>query len=81
LLGGTAPAVLNAANEVCVEAFLDGRLAFIDIIDTVAKVLADHSVGNLRTVADVVDAERWARRRALELTAVAPTPTQEPPVA
>jgi 1-deoxy-D-xylulose-5-phosphate reductoisomerase len=83
LLGGTAPAVLNAANEVCVEAFLDGRLAFVDIIDTVAKVLADHQVGNLETVDDVVDAEKWARDRASSMTAAAHprTPTQEPPAA
>jgi 1-deoxy-D-xylulose-5-phosphate reductoisomerase len=79
LLGGTAPAVLNAANEVCVQAFVDGRLAFVDIVDTVAKVLADHPVGNLRTVADVVDAETWARDHARALTAS--SPTQEPPVA
>jgi 1-deoxy-D-xylulose-5-phosphate reductoisomerase len=82
-LGGTAPAVLNAANEVCVAAFLAGRLAFTDIIDTVAKVLADHQVGNLRTVADVVDAQTWARDRALAMTAAAAptTPDQEPPAA
>ena len=35
--GGTAPAVYNAANEVCVEAFRAGRLAFVDIVDTVAE--------------------------------------------
>ncbi len=40
--GGTAPAVLNAANETCVEAFLAGRLPFLAIVDTVAAVLAEH---------------------------------------
>ncbi|MGI8612840.1 MAG: 1-deoxy-D-xylulose-5-phosphate reductoisomerase [Nocardioidaceae bacterium] len=40
--GRTAPAVLNAANEVCVERFLDGRLPFLGIVDTVAAVLAEH---------------------------------------
>jgi 1-deoxy-D-xylulose-5-phosphate reductoisomerase len=83
-LGGTAPAVLNAANEVCVEAFLDGRLAFTDIVETVARVLEDHTVGNLRTVADVVDAETWARDQARQLTTGARNPripTQEPPAA
>ncbi len=66
--GGTAPAVLNAANEVCVEAFLAGRLSFLGIVETVSRVLADHTVGNLRTVSDVVDAETWARDRAHALT-------------
>ena len=41
--GGTAPAVLNAANEVCVEAFLAGRLRFLAIVETVSRVLADHA--------------------------------------
>ncbi|MCW2868636.1 MAG: 1-deoxy-D-xylulose-5-phosphate reductoisomerase, partial [Marmoricola sp.] len=40
--GGTAPAVYNAANEVCVQAFRDGRLGFVEIVDTVGRVLAAH---------------------------------------
>ena len=55
--GGTAPAVFNAANEVCVAAFLAGRLPFTGIVDTVAQVLAEHEVGNLATLADVLEAE------------------------
>jgi 1-deoxy-D-xylulose-5-phosphate reductoisomerase len=43
--GGTAPAVLNAANEVCVEAFLASRIAFLDIPDLVARCL-DHAAGS-----------------------------------
>ncbi|HEU4913112.1 MAG TPA: 1-deoxy-D-xylulose-5-phosphate reductoisomerase [Actinomycetes bacterium] len=66
--GGTAPAVYNAANEVCVAAFLAGRLPFTGIVDTLARVVEDHEPGNLNSVADVVDAERWARDRATELT-------------
>jgi len=83
-LGGTAPAVLNAANEVCVEAFLGGRIGFLDIVDTVARVLGEHRGGNLRTLSDVVDAEGWARARALDLTlsrGSATSPDQEPPAA
>ena len=41
---GTAPAVYNAANEVCVEAFRAGRLRFVDIIPTVAATLTAHGV-------------------------------------
>jgi 1-deoxy-D-xylulose-5-phosphate reductoisomerase len=66
--GGTAPAVYNAANEVCVAAFVAGRLPFTGIVDTLARVLDEHEVRNLSTVADVVEAETWARGRAAELT-------------
>jgi 1-deoxy-D-xylulose-5-phosphate reductoisomerase len=70
--GGTAPAVYNAANEVCVEAFRSGKLAFVDIVDTIAKLLNRHSVnshdvgseGDL-TVDDVLAADAWARAQAL----------------
>ncbi|MEY9842389.1 1-deoxy-D-xylulose-5-phosphate reductoisomerase [Streptacidiphilus sp. EB103A] len=66
-LGGTAPAVFNAANEECVDAFLDGRLPFTGIVDTVAKVVAEHgrpSPGTALTLADVLAAETWARGTA-----------------
>src|SRR6476620_1155968 len=65
--GGTAPAVYNAANEVCVEAFRSGRLAFVEIVPTVARVLAGHDVpSNLTdlTVDDVLAADAWAREQA-----------------
>jgi 1-deoxy-D-xylulose-5-phosphate reductoisomerase len=72
--GGTAPAVCNAANEVCVEAFLSGRLRFDAIIDSVAAVLARHDVGStatMHTVDDVLEADRWARDCAYEVTGLA----------
>jgi 1-deoxy-D-xylulose-5-phosphate reductoisomerase len=64
--GGTAPAVYNAANEVCVEAFRAGRMRFVDIIDTVAHVLRIHPVLSEQTltVADVLAADAWARDEA-----------------
>ena len=68
--GGTAPAVYNAANEVCVEAFLAGRLRFTRIIDTVARVVSEHD-GSSReavTLDDVLAADGWARSRARQLT-------------
>ncbi|GAA3006728.1 1-deoxy-D-xylulose-5-phosphate reductoisomerase [Streptomyces lactacystinicus] len=75
-LGATFPAVFNAANEECVEAFLKGRLAFTGIVDTVAKVVAEHgqrdgaaAAGTSLTVEDVLHAEDWARARARELAA------------
>jgi 1-deoxy-D-xylulose-5-phosphate reductoisomerase len=68
--GGTAPAVYNAANEVCVEAFLSGRLRFTRIIDTVARVVSEHdgSCREAMTLDDVLAADSWARSRARELT-------------
>ncbi|MEU7283294.1 1-deoxy-D-xylulose-5-phosphate reductoisomerase [Streptomyces sp. NPDC045431] len=69
-LGGTAPAVFNAANEECVAAFLDGRLPFTGIMDTVTAVVAEHGTpgsGTSLTVPDVLEAETWARARAREL--------------
>jgi 1-deoxy-D-xylulose 5-phosphate reductoisomerase len=65
--GGTAPGVLNAANEEAVGAFLDGRLPFQGILDTVERVLGEHEVGNCATLADVLQAETWARARAREV--------------
>ena len=68
--GGTYPAVYNAANEVCVEAFRAGRLAFPEIVDTIAAVLAAHDVpsgeqpGTALTVDDVLAADAWARATA-----------------
>lgn len=72
--GGTAPAVFNAADEVCVAAFLDGWLPFTGIVDTVAVVLDEHlaglgpTVGNEITLSDVLAADAWARGRAGAVT-------------
>jgi 1-deoxy-D-xylulose-5-phosphate reductoisomerase len=66
--GGTAPAVYNAANEVCVEAFRQGRLAFTQIVPTISAVLSRHDVpsssGASLTVEDVLAADAWARAEA-----------------
>ncbi|HCA84468.1 MAG TPA: 1-deoxy-D-xylulose-5-phosphate reductoisomerase [Streptomyces sp.] len=73
-LGGTAPAVFNAANEECVDAFLAGRLPFNGIVDTVAQVVAEHGTparGTSLALADVLEAENWARARARETAAKA----------
>jgi len=69
-VGGTAPAVYNAANEVCVEAFRAGRLPFLGIVDTVAQVVSESGshARDAVVLEDVLAADRWARTRALELT-------------
>jgi len=76
--GGTAPAVYNAANEEAVAAFLDGRLSFPAIVDTVAAVLDQHTDGvrsapegaPSMTVDDVLAADAWAREVARAMVRV-----------
>jgi 1-deoxy-D-xylulose-5-phosphate reductoisomerase len=68
--GGSAPAVYNAANEVCVEAFRAGRLPFNEIVATIKSVLSRTDVpseGRSMTVDDVLAADAWARAAAAHL--------------
>lgn len=67
--GGTAPAVLNAADEVAVHAFLEHRLAFTDIPRLIESLLNRHQGGAATTLEAVLDADRWAREEALKLAA------------
>jgi 1-deoxy-D-xylulose-5-phosphate reductoisomerase len=67
-LGGTYPAVFNAANEQAVHAFHAGRIGFLGIVDTIARVVESHKPGDA-SLAGVLEAETWARRRADELIA------------
>jgi 1-deoxy-D-xylulose-5-phosphate reductoisomerase len=67
--GGTAPAVYNAANEACVADFLTGQISFPRIVDTVARIVSEHDGARsaVTSVADVLEVDGWARRRAREL--------------
>jgi len=73
--GGTSPAVYNAANEQCVSAFLEGRLSFPAIVDTIERVVNEHA-GPHTSLAldDILTADRWARARAAELISAARQP-------
>jgi 1-deoxy-D-xylulose-5-phosphate reductoisomerase len=62
--GGTAPAVLNAANEVAVMHFLEGRLRFKEIPALIEDVLGALPVKAVATLDDVLDADRAAREHA-----------------
>jgi 1-deoxy-D-xylulose-5-phosphate reductoisomerase len=62
--GGTAPAVLNAANEVAVERFLLGALRFTDIAATARAVLDGHDPRPADSLEAVLEADGWARREA-----------------
>jgi 1-deoxy-D-xylulose-5-phosphate reductoisomerase len=59
--GGSAPVVLNAANEMAVEAFLGGRLAFAAIATEVERALARHGAAEPQTIADVIDIDKEVR--------------------
>ncbi|MFP5320501.1 MAG: 1-deoxy-D-xylulose-5-phosphate reductoisomerase [Acidimicrobiia bacterium] len=65
--GGLAPATLNAANEVAVEAFLAGKILWIDIPDVLKSVLDRHDGGPASTLDDVLGADADARRLAARL--------------
>ena len=65
--GGTAPAVFNAANEVAVAKFLANRLPFGRIADLIETVLSKHRVVAIRELADVQEADGWARSLAESL--------------
>jgi len=65
--GGTAPAVLSAANEVAVEAFLEGRIAWVGIARVVESVLSNHNGDDDPDLEAVLDADAWARTAAAEL--------------
>jgi 1-deoxy-D-xylulose-5-phosphate reductoisomerase len=62
--GGTMPAVLNAANEVAVAAFLGRRLNFAGIAAVIESVLQQHEAGPVRSLDDALSADAWARRHA-----------------
>lgn len=64
-LGGTYPAVFNAANEVAVDAFHDGLIGFLEIVDVAARAVETHAGFDL-TLDGVLEAERWARATARE---------------
>lgn len=72
--GGSAPACLNGANEVAVDAFLAGAIRWVDIPAVIAEVLDDYSVTEPGTVADVLESDRAGRdlaRRSVERRAAA----------
>lgn len=78
VLGGTFPAVFNAANEALLPEFIDGRLPFLGIVDCIAAVVDAHDGHELSrrrgqaamTLEDVVVADQWARRAAREMMVV-----------
>jgi len=66
-IGGTLPAVLNAANEVAVQAFLDKNLPFNRIPEVIGMTMKNHAIDKQPDLSDIKKADSWARRKASEL--------------
>ena len=69
-VGHTMPAVLNAANEVAVQAFLDEEIAFKDITDTIRITMNNHKFNTIESLEDILSADRWAREEVKKLITV-----------
>ncbi len=67
--GGAAPTVLNAANEIAVQGFLDGEIGFLDIVSVVSEVLSRSPGASVATVDDVILVDQAARRIARDQVA------------
>ena len=65
--GGTMPTVLNAANEIAVEAFLEGRIGFRDIHRVIDKTMQRHAATRPRDIGEILSVDRWAREKASSL--------------
>lgn len=66
--GGTMPAVLNAANEVAVEAFLDGAVGLTEVAEVIRRVMDMHQPRPVVAVEQVLEVDRWSRERARAIT-------------
>lgn len=65
-IGGTMPAVLNAANEIAIARFLDGKIGFLDIPVLIEKTMQAYTVKQTYTLDDLLQADAWARAFAAE---------------
>jgi len=65
--GGTLPSVMNAANEVAVEAFVNRSISFPQISESVAKVMSNHQTVRHPNLEQVLEADSWARGEAARL--------------
>jgi 1-deoxy-D-xylulose-5-phosphate reductoisomerase len=71
-IGGTMPAAMNAANEVAVDAFLNGGLRFIEIADVIRNTMHAHTHREITGLEDALEADRWAREKAGSLVHALP---------
>jgi 1-deoxy-D-xylulose-5-phosphate reductoisomerase len=66
-VGGTMPATMNAANEVAVEAFLNGGIRFVDIAEIIRSSMEAHQPREVVSLDDALETDRWAREKAESL--------------
>ena len=69
-IGKTMPAILNAANEIAVQAFLNELIPYKDIAELIRMVMQSHSPSPLNELQDVLDADQWAREESTKLITV-----------
>jgi 1-deoxy-D-xylulose-5-phosphate reductoisomerase len=67
LCGGTAPAVLNAADEVAVSAFMENKIRFIDLPEIIEKILSRHDSIKDPSLDDILQADLWARKETKKI--------------
>lgn len=65
--GESMPAVMNAANEIAVAEFLDGRIGFTQIADTIERTMNAHTAHDLKSIEEVLKADLWGRETAREI--------------
>jgi 1-deoxy-D-xylulose-5-phosphate reductoisomerase len=70
--GGTMPATMNAANEIAVDAFLNGGIRFTEIADVIRQTMDAHIPKTVATLEDTLEADRWAREKAESLVHALP---------
>jgi 1-deoxy-D-xylulose-5-phosphate reductoisomerase len=63
-IGGTMPATMNAANEIAVDAFLNGGIRFTDIPEIIQSTMKAHQTKDVESLEDALSADRWAREKA-----------------
>ncbi|MFA4043425.1 MAG: hypothetical protein HZRFUVUK_000190 [Candidatus Fervidibacterota bacterium] len=68
-IGGTMPAVMSAADEVAVNAFLDGKIGFMDIPRVIEDVMTAHNVIEKPSLDDIMEADAWAKELARQYVA------------
>lgn len=65
--GGSMPAVMNAANEIAVSLFLDGKISFTNIAELIENVMNNHKLHTTPAIDDIIEADIWGRNETIRL--------------
>jgi 1-deoxy-D-xylulose-5-phosphate reductoisomerase len=66
-IGESMPAVLNGANEIAVNAFLEGKIGFLEIPEITEKTMEKHEIVPINSIDQAIEADQWAKSRAKEI--------------